>query len=161
MAQLRGVTNFVGMMYGYPHVVPAIQKFNESRVLGLATFKESVEDMHYWWCKEFMPWLLDPLTKNVTVSTTTCKLKELRQLQGIYTHVYHPDLPINDSQRMSCMLCGQSAVWYTGFTADNRIEFQVFSDHVDGTGVVHTNARAFTTGNRTLCPIATLLSYFF
>ena len=115
MTQWWGVANFVVTMYGYPDLVPAIEKFDESRVLGPAPFKESAGDMQHWCCKEFMEWLTDPLTKKVTVSTVNRKLKELRQLQGIYTHVYHPDLPIHDSQRMSCMFCGQSAVLYTGF----------------------------------------------
>ena len=61
-----------------------------------------------------MEWLTDPLTKKVTVSTVNRKLKELRHLQGIYTHVYHPNLPIHDSRRMSCTFYGHSVVLYTG-----------------------------------------------
>ena len=106
MTQWQGVTNFVGMMYRYPNLVPAIEKFEESRVLGPAPFKESAGDMQYWYCKEFMEWLTDPLTKKVTVSIVNRKLKELRQLQGIYTHVYLLELPIHDSQRMSCIFFG-------------------------------------------------------
>ena len=107
-------------------VVPAIEKFDESRVLGPAPFKEPAGDMQYWYYKEFMEWLTDLLTKKVTVSTVNRKLKELRQLQEIYTNVYHPNLPIHDPQRMSCMFCGQSAVLYTDVTAYSRTEFQVF-----------------------------------
>ena len=125
MTQWRGVANFVGLMYGYSDLLPAIEKFDESRVTGPAALKESAGDMQVWYCKEFMEWLTDPLTKNVTVSTVNRKLKELRPLQGIYTHVYHLDLPSHDSQRMSCTFCGQSAVLYTGFTADSRTEFRV------------------------------------
>ena len=50
-----------------------------------------------WYCNEFMEWLTDPLRRKVTVSTVNYKLKELRQLPGIYTYVHHPcrfaDLP--------------------------------------------------------------------
>ena len=69
VTQWRGVANFIGMMYGYPDPVPAIEKFDESRVLGPAPFKESTADMQYKYRKEFMEWLTDPLTKKVTVST--------------------------------------------------------------------------------------------
>ena len=126
MAPVCAPPPFVLMMYGYPDLVPAIEKFDESRVLGPAPFKESAGDMQYWYCKEFMEWLTDPLTKKVTVSTVNHKLKELCQQHSIYTHVYHLGLPIHDSQRMSCMFCGQFAVSYTGFIADNTIEFRVF-----------------------------------
>ena len=84
------------MMYGYPDLAPAIEKFDESRVLGQAPFKESAGDMQYWYWEEFMEWLTDPLPKKVMVSTVNRKSNELRQLQGIYTHIYHPDLPIHD-----------------------------------------------------------------
>ena len=113
------------MMYRYPYLVPAMEKFDESRVLGPAPFKESAGNMQYWYCKEFMESLTDPLMKKVTVSTVNRKLKEVRQQQGIYTPIYHLELPIYDSQRMSCTFCGQFAVLYTGFTAAIRTDFQV------------------------------------
>ena len=72
-----------------------------------------------------MEWLAAPFMKKVTVSIVNPKLKELRQPQRIYTHVYHPDWPIHDSQRMSCTFRGQYVVLYTGFTACGRIEFRV------------------------------------
>ena len=62
-----------------------------------------------------MEWLTDPLTKKVMVSIMNRKLKELRRLQGISTNVYHPDLPIHDSQHMLYASCGEDALLYTGF----------------------------------------------
>ena len=121
---VAGSHKLLGMMYGYPDLVLAIEKFDESRVLGPALFNESARDMQYWYRKEFMEWLTDPLSKKVTVSTVNCKLKELCQLQGIYTHVYHPDLPIHDSQHISCTFYGQFVVSHTGFAAGSRTEFQ-------------------------------------
>ena len=82
LMQWQGVVNFVGMMYGYPDVVQAIEKFDEARVLGLAPFKESTGDVQYKYCKEFMEWLTGPLATKVTVSAVNRKLKELRQLHG-------------------------------------------------------------------------------
>ena len=108
-----------------------------------------------------MEWLTNPLTKKVTVSSVNCKLKELRQLQGIYTHVYHLDLPIHDSQRMSCMFCGQSTVLYTGFIAGSRTEFRVIFRTISMRQAWCIQMQVpFTAGTRTLCPIGTLLSYF-
>ena len=72
-----------------------------------------------------MECLTDPLTKKVIVSTVKSKPKELRQLQGIYTHVYHLDLPIHDSQCMLYTSCGEFAVSYTGFIAGTRTDFIV------------------------------------
>ena len=73
--------------------------------------------------QEFMEWLTDPSAKKVRVSTLNLKWTELRHLQGIYTYVYHPNVPIHDSQRMSYMFRGQFAIWYTSFTADSETEF--------------------------------------
>ena len=95
------------------------QKIRRVKGPGSGTVQRVRGDMHYRYCKEFMKWWTNPLTKKVTVSTVNRKLKELRQLQGIYTYVYHLDLPIHDLQRMSCTLCGQSVVLYDGFTADS------------------------------------------
>ena len=81
--QWRGVRNFVGILHGYPDVVASIKKFDEERVLGLPPFKESAGEMQYWWCKEYMEWLTDALTKKVTENTVNRKWKELRHLQGI------------------------------------------------------------------------------
>ena len=149
------------MMYGYPDLVPAIKKFDESRVVDPTPFKQSVGDMQYWYCKEFMEWLTIPLTKKVTVSTVNRKLKELCRLQGIYTHVYHPDLPIHDSQRMSCTFYGQFAMLYTGFTAGNRTKFQVIFPTISMRRAWCIQMQVpFTAGSRTLCPIGTMLSYF-
>ena len=103
------------MMYGYPDLVLAIENFDESRVLGPITFKESTRDLQYKCCKESMEWLTDPLTKKVTVSIVNRKLKELGHLQGISTHVYQPDLAIHDSQRIFSASCGEDALSYTGF----------------------------------------------
>ena len=65
--------------------------------------------------KEFMELFMDMFKKKVTVRIVNRKLKELRQLQGIGTNVYHQDLPIHDSQRMLYDSCGEDALWYTGF----------------------------------------------
>ena len=62
-----------------------------------------------------MEWLTDPLTKKATVSIVNRKVKELRQLQGIGTHVYHLDLPIHDSQCVLYASCGEDALLYTDF----------------------------------------------
>ena len=104
VTQWQGVAIFLGMMHAYSNLVPAIEKFYESRVLGPTPFKESTRDIQYKSYKEFMEWLTAPLTKKVTVSIVNRKLQDVRQLQGINTHVYRRDLPIDDN------LC-----YYTGF----------------------------------------------
>ena len=71
--------------------------------------------MQHKYCKEFMEWLTDPLTKKVTVSTVNRKLKEWRQVKRINTHVYHQVSPIHDSQRMLFAWCGEDALPHTSF----------------------------------------------
>ena len=110
----RGVANFVGMMW-LSQSSRGNRKIGQVKGPGPAPFKKTTGDMQYKCCKEFMECLTDPLTQKVAVSTVNRKLKELQRLQGIGTRVYHPDLLIHDSQRMSYASCGEDASLYTGF----------------------------------------------